>query len=257
MILVGIPVSPWVRKAVLFLKEKQLDFEIIPSHPAGFPGAHPDLLKWSPMGKIPALVDGDVRFSDSSAICFYVDAQYSENKLIPSDPVDLAHTVSLNQFMNESLGPVLAYRYFFPKIILPMVLDVEPNIALANDTEERLLPDLLQPLEDRLAKSEWLVSEFGYADICLFGHFVQLVILEKDMSAWPNLMRWFGQMMQRPAVQQMMAEEKEFTQQIHRPDFWVDLSTSEKERYLIQNIGCNYVDALGHFKARHPDLADH
>ncbi len=255
MILVGIPVSPWVRKAILFMKEKHLDFEIIPSHPGGFPGMHPDLLKWSPMGKIPALVDGEHRFSDSSAICFYLDAKFPDNRLIPSTPYELARTVSLTQFANEALGPVLAYRFFFPKMVLPMVLDLEPNLELVADTEKRVLPPLLDRLEADLAGQDWFVGEYGYADICLFGHLSQLLIVEHDISAWPNLMGWFGRMMQRPVVQQMLAEERAFSQQVHRPEFWQQLSTADKERYLIQNIGPSYVEALSHFHARHPDLA--
>ena len=45
MILVGIPVAPWVRKTLLFLDEKGLEYELIPSHPGGFPGAAPEALK--------------------------------------------------------------------------------------------------------------------------------------------------------------------------------------------------------------------
>ena len=256
MIVVGIPVAPWVRKTLLFLDEKGLDYELIPSHPGGFPGAAPKLLEWSPMGKIPALVHDDVRFSDSTAICFYVDALHPESALIPSDPQALGESIALDQFINEQLGPNLAYRFFFPKVILPMVLGVEPNMALAEDTEVNRMPKLLGMVDDRLDGREWLAGEFGFADISLFGHIAQLVMVKKDLSPWPHLAAWCQRMLQRPAVGELLRREQEFAAKGWRSEAWEALSASERESYLLKNISANYAEALGHFAARHPDLSD-
>ena len=45
--------------------------------PAGF-------LEASPMGKVPALADGEVKMSESAAICLYVADRYSSGKLAPT-----------------------------------------------------------------------------------------------------------------------------------------------------------------------------
>ncbi len=42
----------------------------------------------SPMGKVPALVDGDVRMSESAAICLYLADRYAPGRLAPA--VDVA-----------------------------------------------------------------------------------------------------------------------------------------------------------------------
>jgi len=49
----------------------------------------PDYLAINPMGKVPALKDGDVALAEAAAICAYVAERYPEAKLAPplnSDP---------------------------------------------------------------------------------------------------------------------------------------------------------------------------
>jgi len=43
-----------------------------------------EFLAASPMGKVPALVDGDVKMSDSAAICLYLADRYAPGKLAPA-----------------------------------------------------------------------------------------------------------------------------------------------------------------------------
>ena len=43
----------------------------------------PDYLKINPMGKVPALGDGDATLAESAAICAYVAERYPEAKLAP------------------------------------------------------------------------------------------------------------------------------------------------------------------------------
>ena len=58
----------------------------------------------SPMGKVPALVDGDVRMSESSAICLYIADRYSPGNLAPAIDRDNAYVVSA-LVVNEAVLP--------------------------------------------------------------------------------------------------------------------------------------------------------
>ena len=64
--LYGVGLSPFVRKVRVVLAEKSVPYDhdpVVPGNP------DPEDRKMSPLGKIPALRDGDRAFSDSSVIC--------------------------------------------------------------------------------------------------------------------------------------------------------------------------------------------
>jgi glutathione S-transferase len=71
MKLYGFPLSPFVRKTLVAIKEKGLDTEVVPSNPQ-----QPDeeFAAVSPFHKIPAFRDGDFTIADSTAIVTYLDA---------------------------------------------------------------------------------------------------------------------------------------------------------------------------------------
>ena len=83
MILYGSTMSPFVRKVAAFAAEKGIDFEL---KAIGLGDPDPEFRAASPFGKMPALIDGDYRLADSSAIIHYLEAKYPEPELIPADP---------------------------------------------------------------------------------------------------------------------------------------------------------------------------
>src|SRR5690606_6204379 len=82
MILFGASISPFVRKVLMCANEKGLTFELRPVSPHV---DDPAFRAASPLGKIPALQDGDYTLADSSAIIHYLDAKYPANPVIPLD----------------------------------------------------------------------------------------------------------------------------------------------------------------------------
>jgi glutathione S-transferase len=66
----GVPLSPFVRKALLALEYKGLDYENEPT----FPGDEsPAFRAISPLGKIPVLEHDGFTVPDTSVICRYLD----------------------------------------------------------------------------------------------------------------------------------------------------------------------------------------
>jgi glutathione S-transferase len=55
MKVLGIPLSPYVRKVVAVLNAKGIDYELDPIMPGG---DDPEFRAVSPLGKIPVLIDG-------------------------------------------------------------------------------------------------------------------------------------------------------------------------------------------------------
>ena len=71
--LYGAPLSPFVRKVRLCLLEKALDYQLEIITPFGQPAWYREL---NPLGRIPALRDGDFTLADSSVICQYLEERY-------------------------------------------------------------------------------------------------------------------------------------------------------------------------------------
>ena len=80
-ILYGSTMSPFVRKVAAFAAEKGIDLEL-KGITLGDPD--PEFRAASPFRKMPALVDGDFRLADSTAIIHYLEARFPDPPLIAS-----------------------------------------------------------------------------------------------------------------------------------------------------------------------------
>jgi glutathione S-transferase len=102
MIVYGNPLSPFVRKVLVYCHEREIDVETKFGRP-GVP--NPEFEATSPFGKIPGFQDGDFRISDSSAIIAYLEAKFPEGRLIPTDPEGAARVTWFDEFADTIAFP--------------------------------------------------------------------------------------------------------------------------------------------------------
>jgi glutathione S-transferase len=78
---------PWSRGRIVrwMLEEVGADYEVVVKEFGGTIKA-PDYLAINPMGKVPALVDGDVVITEVAAICAYLADRFPQQQLAP--PLD-------------------------------------------------------------------------------------------------------------------------------------------------------------------------
>src|SRR6185369_13010579 len=69
----GVNLSPFVRKVRVALAEKGVPYDLVPIFPQA---TDEEFRKISPLGKVPALRDGDHGFSDSSVIGLYLEKKH-------------------------------------------------------------------------------------------------------------------------------------------------------------------------------------
>ena len=69
----------------------------------------------SPMGKVPAVVDGDVQMSESAAICLYIADRYCGGKLAPA-------------LDNSLRGRFLYWIMYTPAVIEPAMSEKFNNV---------------------------------------------------------------------------------------------------------------------------------
>lgn len=169
MIIFGASLSPFVRKAVAFAREKNIEFEHNPVPPRS---DDPDFRSCSPFGKVPALRDGDYCLADSTAIVHYLEAKYDGPALIPVEPEPRGKVVWYDEFADTILLAA-GIPIFFNRVVARF-FGQEPDESAAVTAEKEALPPVLDYLEG-VIEGDWLVGDsLTLADIAVASPFKNL-----------------------------------------------------------------------------------
>jgi glutathione S-transferase len=209
MILYGSTMSPFVRKVAAFAAEKRIDFEL---KATGLGDPDPEFRAASPFGKMPALIDGDYRLADSSAIVHYLEAKHPQPELIPADPELRGRTIWFEEFADTILF-ACGGKMFFNRIVAPRFLGRDGDSAIADAAERDELPPLLDYLEGVIPDSGYLVGDrFTLADIAVAGPFANFrhcgVLIDADR--YPSVTRYVASILGRPSFASHVERETAF-----------------------------------------------
>jgi glutathione S-transferase len=147
----------------------------------------------SPMGKVPALVDGDVGMSESAAICLYLADRYAPGTLAP--PAD-----------DPQRGKFLYWLMYTPAVIEPAMSEkfngVEPARQRSGWGDFDLM---IETLENELGDKAWILGdEFTAADVMLGSSTVFLRAFEM-LPESEILSAYADRCLARPAYAQVMS----------------------------------------------------
>ena len=200
--------SPFVRKAVVALTEKGIDYEHDPVVPFG---PNPEYRKISPLGKIPAFRDGDRTLADSSVIIAYLERMHPEPPLYPSDPYEYARALWFEEYGDGGLAPILGTKIFFARVIGPRFFNQPTDEAVVKKVLDEEVPPLFDYLEKEIDDRKFLVgSRFTIADIGIATMFVnfQLAGCSIDAKRWPKLAAYVEGIHNRPSFKAVIDKEK-------------------------------------------------
>ena len=156
--------------------------------------APPELQEVHPLGKSPAITDGDVRIAESGAVVDYIIRRYGKGTMMP--PLGSPEYETYNEWLHYSEGSAM----------LPLML----NLYVSR------LKEAGAPLHPRIDSE--LANHLGYVDRALKGRefFVGQSLSGADiqmsfvgemakvfgkLEPYPNLAAWLGRMHARPAFQ--------------------------------------------------------
>jgi glutathione S-transferase len=206
MILYGSTMSPFVRKVAAFAAEKGIQIEL---KPVALGDPDPEFRAASPFKKMPALVDGDYRLADSSAIIHYLEAKFPEPELIPADPRERGRTIWFDEFADTLLF-ACGGKMFFNRIVAPRFLGREGDLEVADAAERDELPPLLDYLEGVIPDSGYLVGDrLTLADIAVAGPFANLAHCGVAIAEarYPKVTAYVGTILARPSFASFIARE--------------------------------------------------
>lgn len=96
-------ISSWSLRPWLLMKFFKIPFEEI-TIPLKRPETNQNILQYSPSGKVPALLDGDLLIWDSLSIMEYLHEKYPEKKMYPQNISDRAHARSVSMEMHSGFA---------------------------------------------------------------------------------------------------------------------------------------------------------
>ncbi len=210
----GALLSPFVRKVRTVLAEKAVEYQLVPQNPFD---KSEELLKRSPLGRIPALEDESGRpLADSSVIAEYLEERFPSPPLFPSDPYDRARVRWFDEYADGGLAPNVTGKIFFQRVINAKLMRKTPDEAQVRSALADL-PAYLGYLERELAGNDYLVANtFTLADVSVACQLVNLAHagVEVDAAAYPGLARWFGRVAGRPTLVALIEQDRAFLQRL-------------------------------------------
>lgn len=157
-----------------YLEEKQIPYEFVMLDMQAGEHRQPEYLAINPIGKLPAIVEGDFTLWESGAILLYLAEKHGELD------ASLEKRSIVNQwiiFANATLGPGLFIA----------------------DSREKEKPKLLTPLNDILSKQPFLMGEeFTVVDVAVGSLLIYTqLMLRLDISEYPAVGDYIQRLMGR------------------------------------------------------------
>lgn len=161
-----------------YLEEIGVSYEFVLLDIQGGANLEPEFLAVNPMGKVPAIADGDFKLWESGAILIYLAEKYGK---MPPSLEERATILQWVLFANATLGPGIF-------------------IEATRDREQRRL---LTPLNDLFQRQPFITgAEFSVADVAVGSILAYIpMMLKLDLSAYPAVVDYIKRISERPAFE--------------------------------------------------------
>ncbi len=165
-----------------YLEELQLPYEFVQLDMQAGEHKQPEFLAINPMGKVPALTDGDFSLWESGAILLYLAQKYDPT--YPATPEKQSELYQWVLFANATLS----------------------TGVFVESVREKEGPQLLTPLSDRLQQQTFMLGEsFSVVDVTIGSVLAYIpLMLKLDLSPYPGVVAYNQRLAERPAFQKAM-----------------------------------------------------
>ena len=154
--------------------------------------------------KVPVLVIDGSPLTENVAIQTWIARTFPAAKLLPADPMQELHAISLLAWCASGIHP------FLSRINSPARVCDLPG---AEESVQRLAAEQLfenyRIADDKLGDREWFFDHFTAVDAHFLWCFRRGTQFNLDLSQFKNCVAHFERMKQRPSVQKLLAYERE------------------------------------------------
>ena len=202
----GAILSPFVRKVLMLLEHKQIEYTSENVLPFRTPA---DYARLNPLRKVPAFKDEYTTLADSSVICDYLEHKYPQRALYPKTAVERAKALWFEEYADSHLQPLLGPGLFFERVVAPVLQKRKPNEELIAKNL-KALPAVQDYLETQIPGAGFLVGDLTIADLILPGVFLNAKYAgyEVDPRKWPRLAAYIQRMIAHPLYVARIEQER-------------------------------------------------
>jgi glutathione S-transferase len=182
----------------IVLKEKNLPFERILMDLPNQEQKQPWYLALNPYGKVPLLVEEGAWVYESAICNEYLEEKYPTPALAPTDASAKAEMRLWVEFCNSQfVPPVIGLVY--------EILRKPPQERSQEKIEgnKARLNELLPRLEERLQTRDYLMGEYGIADLTFTPFLALCERVGVDLSRFPRTAQWAERLKQRPSYEEV------------------------------------------------------
>jgi glutathione S-transferase len=164
----------------------------------------PQFLKLNPKHKVPVLVIDGKPLTENVAIQIWIHRNYPKAKLLPTDPAQNIHAISLMAFCASGIHPHLT-----PNARPQNYCDLPGSEESVKRVANKLLFEDFKVMDDLLARRQWFLPHFTAVDAYFFWCFRRGLSFKLDLSGFKNCMAHFKRMHARPSVKKVLGYEKQ------------------------------------------------
>ena len=232
VILYHFPLSPFCRKLRLALAEKGFKIQ---TKEEEYWKRRKEFLRISPAGQVPVLRMGNTFFTDSQAICEFVEAAFHHPKYTQDDPEDEFETLRLIPDDPEAAYEVrrltfwidgVFYRDVTSRLLDERVHKFVRGVGRPDSKSLRFaftkLKEHFDYMERLLDERRWLAGQrISLADLTAAAHLSSLDYLDDvDWSRGKWVKDWYARMKSRPSFRPLL---QDYLPGFNPPDQYTDL----------------------------------
>ena len=182
------------------LEELGLPYEYVQLDRAKQEHRAPAFLAVNPHGKVPALVDADLKLFESTALLLYLGNRYGVSKDLWPAPHGAAHAeaVSWTVWAGAELGNYMM-QYLYHGMDTPVSYKPADRSKAAADYNRSQLDRLLDALEARLDGRDWMAGGFSLVDVAAASWLLLGTMLGLRLERHPRVAAWCKRSAERPA----------------------------------------------------------
>ena len=199
------PLSPFCRKVRLTLAEKKLEVELIEER---YWEPSPDFLRRNPAGKVPVLRIENKVFSESQAICEFIEETCPTPPLMPRDPEARYEVRRLCAWFDDKFHEEVTSKLLYERVnkkVMKLGYPDSKNVKSGSSKIKYHLDYMSWLLESR----RWLAgNEMTLADFAAAAHLSSLdYISDVDWNRSRNVRDWYAKIKSRPSFRSLLADQ--------------------------------------------------
>lgn len=200
-----VPLSPFCRKVRLTLAEKRIEVELVEER---YWEQNPDFLRRNPAGKVPILRMENRFFTESQAICEFLDETFPQPYLLPRDIDGRYEVRRICSWFDDKFHHEVTSKLLYERVNKKLTKQGYPDSKNVKSGAQKIKYHL-DYLAWILDQRRWLAGDvMTLADLTAAAHLSCLdYISDVDWNRHAVVKDWYAKIKSRPSFRALLADQ--------------------------------------------------